>query len=235
MRISLNEWSFVIPSSLERRQDFVKNERSFYAVRVPRVSEQHLAARRQQILDAARTCFLRNGLHTTSMQDLIREADLSVGAVYRYFSSKNEIINAIAEEVAGGLAAAFGAIFDEEPALPLPEAMSRALAAMEGQIAINFPLAVQVWGEATLDPAIGAIVAQRYLGLRETFARLARRARDRGELAADADIDGVAAALLGMIPGYALQRLLLGTPDQQTYAAGVRALLAGPPRTTEGA
>ena len=67
---------------------------------VPRVSADHLTARREQILAAARACFLRNGLHTTSMQDLIREAGLSVGAVYRYFKSKNEIINAIAETVA---------------------------------------------------------------------------------------------------------------------------------------
>nr|BFE67761.1 hypothetical protein GCM10020092_010620 [Actinoplanes digitatis] len=55
---------------------------------VPRVSEDHLTARREQILAAARLCFLRNGLHNTSMQDLIQEAGLSVGAVYRYFKSK---------------------------------------------------------------------------------------------------------------------------------------------------
>ena len=57
---------------------------------MPRVSDEHLAARRQQILDAARACFLRNGFHATSMQDVIGEAGLSVGAVYRYFKSKNE-------------------------------------------------------------------------------------------------------------------------------------------------
>src|SRR3954462_1158614 len=70
---------------------------------VPRVSEDHVLARRQQILTAARACFLTKGLHNTSMQDLIQEAGLSVGAVYRYFKSKNEIINAIASSVAGGI------------------------------------------------------------------------------------------------------------------------------------
>ena len=80
-----------------RRSARVKSERSFYNGGVPRVSEAHLAARRQQILDAARTCFLRNGFHQTSMQDVIREAGLSVGAVYRYFPSKNDLITALAE------------------------------------------------------------------------------------------------------------------------------------------
>jgi len=50
---------------------------------MPRVSEAHLAARRQQILDAAQIRFIRNGFHQTSMQDVIAEAGLSVGAVSR--------------------------------------------------------------------------------------------------------------------------------------------------------
>src|SRR5206468_4377917 len=64
---------------------------------MPRVSEAYLAARRHQILDAALTCFRRNGFHTTSMQDVINEAGLSVGAVYRYFRSKEDIIAAIVD------------------------------------------------------------------------------------------------------------------------------------------
>ncbi|HEY9407971.1 MAG TPA: helix-turn-helix domain-containing protein, partial [Jiangellaceae bacterium] len=52
---------------------------------MPRVSEAHLAARRDQILQAAWTCFARDGFHATSMQDVFAEAGLSAGAVYRYF------------------------------------------------------------------------------------------------------------------------------------------------------
>ncbi len=61
---------------------------------MPKVSDAHLEARRQQILDAAEACFSREGFHQTSMQDICREAGLSPGAVYRYFSSKEEIIAA---------------------------------------------------------------------------------------------------------------------------------------------
>ena len=79
----------------------------FTMAMVPRVSAEHLTARRQQILDAARVCFLRNGFHQTSMQDVIREANLSVGAVYRYFPSKTDLITAIAEQVIEQIAAVF--------------------------------------------------------------------------------------------------------------------------------
>src|SRR3954451_13259143 len=98
---------------------------------VPRVSEEPLIARREQILAAARTCFLSQGLHNTSMQDLIQEAGLSVGAVYRYFKSKNEIINAIATTVAGGLQRHIEAVAAER--LPLVDSLERILDAVDVQ------------------------------------------------------------------------------------------------------
>ena len=61
---------------------------------MPKVTEAHLESRRQQVLDAAFACFARNGFHQTTMQDICREAQLSPGAVYRYFASKEEIIAA---------------------------------------------------------------------------------------------------------------------------------------------
>jgi AcrR family transcriptional regulator len=194
---------------------------------VPRVSEDHLTARREQILAAARTCFLRNGLHNTSMQDLIREADLSVGAVYRYFKSKTEIINAIAEGVAGTLIVQLNEIAAAEPPLPLPGAMERVLDVIDHQLGPggNFKLALQIWAEASLDPAIGDIVRVRYVGMREAFAAFARNAVTRGELAPDTDAEAAGAVLFGMMPGYALQVLLTGSPDRATYLAGIRALL----------
>ncbi len=61
---------------------------------MPKVTEEHREARRQQILEAALTCFADNGFHQTSIQDICNEAGLSPGAVYLYFSSKEDIIEA---------------------------------------------------------------------------------------------------------------------------------------------
>ena len=49
----------------------------------------------EQILDAAVACFAREGFHRTTMQDIVREAALSPGAIYGYFASKEAIIDAI--------------------------------------------------------------------------------------------------------------------------------------------
>jgi AcrR family transcriptional regulator len=192
---------------------------------VPRVSEEHLTARREQILAAARVCFLSKGLHNTSMQDLIQEAGLSVGAVYRYFKSKNEIINAIASGVVGGIQLHIDAVAERR--LPLVESMSLVLEEVERQMGPGgfLPVALQVWAEATLDPTVGAIVKERYEGLRDSIGVLVAHAVESGELPPDTDVVATTTAYYALLPGYALQRLLTGVPDQKTYIAGVRALI----------
>jgi AcrR family transcriptional regulator len=51
--------------------------------------------RRDQILQAATVVFARLGFHKARMEDIVKEAGLSKGAVYWYFDSKDEIITTI--------------------------------------------------------------------------------------------------------------------------------------------
>ncbi len=51
-----------------------------------------------RILEAARTCFVQSGFRGASMHDICREAGMSPGALYRYFPSKEALIEAIAEK-----------------------------------------------------------------------------------------------------------------------------------------
>ena len=62
---------------------------------MPKVSEEHRAARRRQILDAAARCFARDGFHRTSMQDIVRESGISAGLVYRYFAGMTALSGAL--------------------------------------------------------------------------------------------------------------------------------------------
>ncbi len=50
-----------------------------------------------RVLDAAKACFLRKGFQGASMHDICAEAQMSPGALYRYFPSKEAIIEAISE------------------------------------------------------------------------------------------------------------------------------------------
>jgi AcrR family transcriptional regulator len=195
---------------------------------MPRVSEAHLAARRQQILDAATRCFARNGIHQTSMQDVIKEAGLSVGAFYRYFSSKAELIQAIGIGKVGLVLETLDRRMSVEPMPPLEEILEAILE----QLDLNLDddegparIAVQVWGQAVHDAELRAVVANVYGEVRAHVTKLAQRAQASGQLPADTDAASIGAALFGLMQGYILQRLLMGNVDRASYIAGVSGLL----------
>jgi AcrR family transcriptional regulator len=197
---------------------------------MPRVSAEHLAARRQQILAAARRCFVREGFHATSMQQVIAEAGLSVGAVYRYFPSKSDLIVAIAQQMADGIAVQLTAIADA-PDRSLPDVMEGAIGVVDANTGPDgiLPLVVQVWAEAQRDPALAAMVSQIYGELVVVYQRIAERAIARGELPADADAAAVGPALAALVLGYGILRLMTAKVELTSYRAGVRAILDSPP------
>ncbi len=56
-----------------------------------KVSDAHLEARRQSILDAASRVFSRKGIDLATMAEVATEAGISPGAIYRYFENKDEL------------------------------------------------------------------------------------------------------------------------------------------------
>src|SRR5918998_3689902 len=57
---------------------------------------------RERILGAALRLFAEKGYEATTMRDVAREAEASVGLAYRYFASKDEFALALFEELAEG-------------------------------------------------------------------------------------------------------------------------------------
>ncbi len=63
---------------------------------MPKRSEAHLEARRQQILDGARRAFSRYGYEGATVAKLEEEIGLSRGAIFNYYPSKYELFFALA-------------------------------------------------------------------------------------------------------------------------------------------
>jgi len=194
---------------------------------VPRVTDEHLAARRQQILDAAVTCFARHGLHRTTMQDIFREAGLSPGAVYRYFPSKEAILRAIASEAFGNVARVMR---DEAPVAFGEAALEpyRLLAELPlGTPGERTRLMVQLFGEALRDPAVHELVMGVVDFARAQLAERVRAEQAAGRLPPELDPDALARTVVALFHGYVIQRALYGEVDLPSYEAAVGALLAG--------
>jgi AcrR family transcriptional regulator len=66
--------------------------------RMPKISDKQREGRRQQILEAALACFAEDGFHQTGMADIVKRSGLSHGAVYLYFQSKDDLIEALADD-----------------------------------------------------------------------------------------------------------------------------------------
>lgn len=71
---------------------------------VPRVSQDHLDARRRQILDAARGCFARHGYEGATVRRLEVATGLSRGAIFHHFGDKERLFLALARDDAHRMA-----------------------------------------------------------------------------------------------------------------------------------
>lgn len=71
---------------------------------MPRVSPDHLQARRRQILDGARACFARHGYEGATVRRLEETTGLSRGAIFHHFKDKESLFLALAEDDAGRMA-----------------------------------------------------------------------------------------------------------------------------------
>ena len=114
---------------------------------MPKVTEAHSVARRQQIIDAAYRCFARKGFHQATMRDIYAEANLSPGAVYHYFDSKDAIIQASFEfDYERSLALFEAALLRDDPLQALYELIDFFFRGLEEAAALGAPrVNVQSW------------------------------------------------------------------------------------------
>lgn len=208
---------------------------------MPRVSEEYRANRRVEIVAAAARRFARDGFHSTSMADVISESGLSAGAVYRYFRSKEELIGAVAETALSTADEVFARLLADGAAPPPEEAvaaMVHGIVDRAGHDPVSgvdlTRIAVQGWSEALRNPALYGRVDAAYRRLRDHCSEVARRWQAAGNLPADVRPEQAGAAMLGLVQGFLLQRLLLADTTPPDYVAGVRALLAASTKGVSG-
>jgi AcrR family transcriptional regulator len=189
---------------------------------MPRVSPAHEQEVRDRIVRAALAVFATRGFHRATMQDIVRESGLSVGAIYTYFKSKSELILAGCDlitdqelaQLAGRLAtvtgyrdrvaAAVGFWFDN-------------VAVEQSERGSGF-LILQAWAEADTDPAIREMLLRRR---RETVTAVVMVLQEgvmRGELPPWLDIPAVGHALAALLDGMLIEAAEAGAAYRRSDA-----------------
>ena len=178
---------------------------------MPKLKPQEVEERRREIIEAARVCFLRNGFHQTTTDEICREAAITPGGLYHYFGSKEEIISAVIEDAAHttvrDLRSTAEASGDVRTAV-------QALASLffqwirDPQLDNVTRLDMEIWAETLRNEKLAEITRGSRALRRQWLESLIRGAIEEGVYTKEVDPRGLANLIMSIFDGLRLGRLL---------------------------
>lgn len=195
---------------------------------MPKVSAQYRSRRKKEILDAALACLAKDGIRRTTMQDIVQRSELSPGAIYRYFQSKDQMVEQIARErhawerdliaKRGEEPDALGAI------LGIVRDFADSLATERGREMRR--TGIELWAEALHDRRLKKVVLEGVHGPLALLTKLVERAQCAGQLAPGIQPESMARALIALFHGFILQKSWEPELDSAPLVSAVAALLS---------
>lgn len=177
------------------------------------------SARHDHILGAAEACFIRNGFHRTTMQDIAREAAMSAGNIYRYFASKEDVVLGLArreQEKGSSLLGSMDGVADRRAVMM--QVIARHFTMISREAAV---LRMDVWTETTRNPVMAEMLRPLAetgrVWFTETLASLAT--------SPDCDPKALLASMDLLIMGAVVQRALLPEYDPAPVMAQLEVLI----------
>ncbi len=183
--------------------------------------------RLDQILVAAKTCFLNNGYFATKMDAIAKESGLSKGGIYFHFSSKREIFKGLVEQE-------YDAAMDF---IDTVTASDLGMAAMFLELAEHFvqlfahsdrPRFMVIIGEMALrDQEIADLLAELQTSYFKTLTELLQRGVDSGQIK-DIDVPSTAIILKSLLDGIQANFAVgLDFDLEKVTTAGIEMLMNG--------
>ena len=139
----------------------------------------------QHILDAAVVCFAKKGFHSTTTAEICREAGMSPGHVFHYFASKQEIIEAIAENDRVIFADIFAENVNEAKVVDSIVAIIRAVVKYITVYHVSARLCIEINAEATRNPEIMKIFLENEKWNKKALTDLITIGLQNGEISQD--------------------------------------------------
>jgi TetR/AcrR family transcriptional regulator, repressor for uid operon len=180
--------------------------------------------KRQEILEAAGRCFVRDGFRGASTSKICEEAGISPGHLYHYFSSKEAIISAMVEVRLVKTAKRFAEIADSADIVA-------ELTSELGTLHLKHrnagqSLLFEMMAEAARKPAMAKIVHRHTQGMRMLLAGLLRKGQADGRIDSGLDPEIAAAVLISSIDGSTTLAIRNPGIDRQQSAAAWQTMLS---------
>lgn len=166
--------------------------------------ERERLRHRDEILQAARDIVAKKGLEGLTIEEIARKAEFAVGSIYRYFASKEDLLDVLLVDLARPFLEEVEALVAEER--PFDETLSHYLEAFATETTAGLP-ALQLLH--ALPPGPPEATAASRQGVRETIRRLVEDVRAlvaQGQaqgVLAEEDPNLVAVTLVGMCNAFA--------------------------------
>ena len=196
---------------------------------MPKINDAKRESRRRQILEAALFCFSENGFHQTGMADIVSRSGLSQGAVYLYFQSKDDLIEALADDRHRREAVLNSVARGATNPLEGLRALVRVYAdwATDPAGSKRRRVGVHGWAEALRSRRVHSRVVEGITMPRVAIVALVERAQHDGLLRRDVDADAVARTLIALFQGFVLQVVWGEDIDVEACMRAVDAMLDG--------
>jgi AcrR family transcriptional regulator len=175
---------------------------------MPRVTAAHGEHIRRRIAESTLRVLAEVGLNAFTIQDVVRDSGLSVGAIYTWFSGKDELLAAACElAIEQELAALAAELADAPTARAKFELGIRYWFDYLERDQTDVRLTLQMWAAATTHTVIRDMLIRRRERFQGVAMLLLNEAVARGELRPRSDLDEVARGFQGLLDGQVVQRI----------------------------
>jgi AcrR family transcriptional regulator len=173
------------------------------------------AATRARLLEAAARVYARSGFAGATLDEVAADAGFTKGAVYAHFGSKENLLMALLQEHLMGQIAEQLELFNRERSDRERPMWQRPIAGSDSwmrSLSVDpdpFRLFVELWSYAQRDEQLRLRLASGLDALRMTFVHFgAESAADAGVETTDAAHEQFASALVGLIVGLGMLKLV---------------------------
>ena len=201
----------------------------------PKVPEAYKEARLDEILGAAYQSFMEKGFHHTTMQDIYKATNLSPGAVYNYFSSKEDIVVAALREFNDWSISSMTSLISENPDESLIKFIRFWLSLIKQNDNIkSFSVQLDYYSEATRNSKSREAVLKYQDTIHAQLIELIKQNQQAGIFNARLDPLAIARAMMGMVFGIAIHKMLDPEVDldafEQVCVAMIKGIFSSPPK-----
>lgn len=176
--------------------------------------DRMVAARREQILDAAVMCFLESGYHQTGVRDIAKRAGVSLGNLYNHFPGKHDVLAEIAALERKELVPFLKQLAEPSSAR---EVLDRFVTAYATYLAApeTIILTIEITSEAIRKPDIGELFVANRNELVSGLASVIERGVADDDFRPSLDPKETALLIIEMIDGSAYRSVLSDVPMQE--------------------